>query len=170
MQVREFVSIIEEYNPDYSREAIREEINYVQREVFASRLNFNKAYDPVTGGDIQITPTQVEHVIADAQSIDRVYSSDYSYPMNLHIFGNTIIFKESDLNTPYYVSYYKAPTEYTSESQTLFIPDQFISILEDGVNARIQFKQHGQLDVWTNWKKYELPNLRRKLNKNYKWQ
>jgi len=169
MLVSELISIIEEYVPGYSRTAIMAEIDYVQREVFASRLNYNRAVDPLTGHDPIITPTQIKTKIADAQQIDAVYTGCISSPSARMIQGDTITFFPEDIGTAFYVRYFVKPTEYTAETIELFIPDQFVSVLEDGVVARIQYKQHGQLQPWVEWKKYQMPALRRKLNANYKW-
>lgn len=167
MLVKELVTILEEVNPDYSRQALLDEIDYVVREVFSSRLNYNRAVDSATGLDPIITPSSSPHTISNCSGISKVYKNDFDFT-EYKIVGNQIYFKPEQLGSDYYVTYFKR-TDILSESQTLPIPDELVSTLEDGVSARIQVKQHGQQQVWREWKKYDLPNLRRKLNNNYKW-
>ena len=169
MLARELVSILEENNPDYSRVALLQEIEYVQREVLSSPNMLTKAVDTSTGLDPVITPTTEEWTIPNASTISRVYESDYSLPKNVVIQGNTIYFQTGDLNRDYYVRYYKAMPRLTSESMELTIPDDVISYLEDGVEARLSSKEHGSKEEWRYWRKRELPQLRSRLNNSYKW-
>lgn len=169
MLIRELVSILQEYTPDYSRQSLVDIINYVQREVFASRLDYNRAVDPLTGLDYEIEVVALVHTIADAQAIGFLYTNDETIWTERRVVGNTIYFQDGDIGSKFYVRYYLKRPTYTVETQTLVIPDELVSMFEDGCVARMQFKQHGLIDPWIMWKKTELSNLRRMLNNNYRW-
>ena len=169
MLAKELITILEENNSDYSRQTLLQEIEYVQRIIFRAANMVSLVVDPLTGLDPKITPVDLVHVIDDAQKIDRVYKSCYDIPFNLTIEGNTIYFQENMVGKEYFVRYYKKPPKLTSESMELMVPDQYIDVLEDGVELRLESKEHGSKDNWRYWKKNDLPRLQRNLNNNYRW-
>lgn len=169
MQAKELVTILEENNPDYSRQALLDEINFVQRIIFGSANMLTLVTDDTTGDDPKITPASAEHVISDAMRIDRVYKKYYNIPMDVRIQGDTIYFDETHVGQEYYVRYYKKLTELTSEQMELMVPDEHVDVLEQGVELRIASKEHGSYDDWDFWKSRKMPKLKRKLNNNYKW-
>ncbi len=169
MLAKELVSILEETNPDYSRQVLLQEINFIQRLILGTANSLNKAIDPTTGVDPQITPATAEHVVTDALRIDRIYSSDYNVPLKVNIQGDTIYFDENCVGQTYYIRYYKKATELTSEMIELTIPDEYIDDLEEGVLERLAAQEHGSRDGFRYWKKMVMPRVQRKLNNGYKW-
>ncbi len=169
MLAKELVSILEETNPDYSRQSLLQEINFIQRLILGTANSLNKAIDPTTGKDLQITPATAEHVVTDALRIDRVYSSDYNIPLKVNIQGNTIYFSENNVGQSYYIRYYKKTAELTSEMIELTIPDEHIDDLEEGVLERLASQEHGSREGFRYWKKMIMPRVQRRLNSGYKW-
>jgi len=168
MLAQELVSILEENNRDYSRQTLLQEINYVQRLIFGSTNLYTIATDPATGLDPKLTPDAQEYTIEDAMRIDRVYSTAFELPLDVRIVDNTVFFPSELVGQEFYFRYYKKPQELTSELIELLVPDQYIDVLEDGVEERLSSKEHGSKDGWRQWKRYDLPKLRRKLNINYR--
>lgn len=169
MLAKELISILEENNPDYSRQSLLQEINYVQKIVFGAANMYTVATDPSTGRDPKIVPDQTEYVISDAFRIDRIYKENYSIPLNVRIVDDTIYFAPEMVGQEYSVRYHKRINELTSESMELTIPDEYVHYLEDGIEERLSSKEHGSKDGWRYWLKREMPTLRRKLNNNYRW-
>jgi len=169
MLAKELVTILEENNPDYSRQTLLQEINYIQRMIFGSANQLTLATDPVTSKDPKITPSSAEHTIEGAQRIDRVYKSNFSLPLQVRIQGDTIYFDPNHVGQEYFVRYYKRPQELTSELMELSVPDEYIDVLEDGVEERLSSKEHGSKEGFRYWKLREMPKLQRKLNNNYRW-
>ena len=169
MLARELVTILEETNPDYSRQSLLDEINFVQRMILGSANMYSISTDSATGKDPKITPDAEEYVIPDAMRIDRVYKYNFSLPEQVRIVDDTIFFRPEQVGQEYYVRYYKTMPPLTSESQELVIPDQYVDILETGVQERLSYKEHGSQEGWNFWKRRSMPRLQRKLNNNYKW-
>ncbi len=169
MLAKELVSILEENNPDYSRQALLDEINFIQRLIFGTANQLNLVTDPATGEDMKITPSATEHVISDALRIDRVYKGNYYNLTDVRIAGDTIYFDPNHVGQEFYVRYYAKMTELTSELMELRVPDEHIDVLEDGVEARLASKEHGSKEEFRYWKSREVPKLRRRLNNNFKW-
>jgi hypothetical protein len=169
MQAKELVTILEENNPDYGRQTLLNEINYIQRLIFGSANKLNLATDPTTNKDPKITPTDAITTIADAQRIDRVYKENFNLPHRVRIQGNVIHFDPNDLGQEYYVRYYERLPELTSELMELSVPEEYIDVLEDGVELRLSSKEHGSKEEFRYWKLRDLPKLQRKLNNDYRW-
>lgn len=169
MLAKELVTILEENNPDYSRQTLLNEINYVQRMIFGAANMYTMVTDPTTGLDPKITPTTTEYVISDALRIDRVYKYNFSLPEPVRIVGDTVYFQESRLGQEYSVRYYSKLQELTSETMELSVPDEYIDVLEDGVELRLSSKEHGSKSDFKMWKRDDMARLQRKLNNNYRW-
>ncbi len=169
MLAKELVTILEENNPDYSRQTLLNEINYVQRTIFGAANMYTMATDSATGLDPKITPTTTEYVISDALRIDRVYKYNFSLPEPVRIVGDTVYFQESRLGQDYFIRYYTKLQELTSETMEISVPDEYIDVLEDGVEERLSSKEHGSKEGWRAWKRYDMAKLQRKLNNNYRW-
>ena len=169
MLAKELVTILEENNPDYSRQELLQEINYVQRTIFGAANMYTLVVDDATGQDPIITPTSTEYIIPDALRIDRVYQTAFAVASPAKIIGNTIYFTPQQVGQQFYVRWYRKPTPLTSELIPLLVPDEYIDVLEDGVENRLESKEHGSKDNWRYWKKKELPVLQRHLNNNSRW-
>ncbi len=169
MEASYLVSILSEYMPDYSRATLLAEIDYVHKLALNGANMFTRVTDPLTGSDPFLLITAEVFTIADAQKIDRVYSSDPENPHRVIISDNTIYFNPSDVGQSFYVRYYKKPADLEVETDPLLIPEDTIDILEDGVRARMAIKEHGSSEEWILWRKRSLPTLKRRLNYNYRW-
>lgn len=176
MEARELVSILERQNPDISRQDLIDEINYVHRIMMSGRGLYTRVLDSTTGDDPKITPTTIAWDLTtdgtpdtDANWIDRVYVSQYECPLDVLIYRNTITFKDEHVGNTYYVRYYKTADAIENESDVLDVPDEYVDILEDGVNARIERIEHGSSDAWNFWKQTDLKKFKWAINKQYKW-
>jgi hypothetical protein len=137
---------------------------------------YNRAFDSTTGEDPKITPTKVDWdltvdgtIDADANWIDKVYATHYECPLDVTIYKTGIVFNENQLNTEYYVRYYKKPTELLDESKELQVPDEYVDVLEEGVNAYIEYSEHGDRQNYLLWKRTELKQFKWAMNKQYRW-
>ena len=169
MQAKDLVSILQEYMPDYSRQTLLSEIDYVHKLALGNANAMTKVTDPTTGCDPLLHIVTEVTVIADAQKIDRVYTSNFDVPISVRISGNTIYFKPDQIDSDYYVRYYKKPANIEVESAYLMIPDDVIDLFEDGVRTRMAVKEHGNSDEWILWRRMSLPKIQRRLNYNYRW-
>jgi hypothetical protein len=169
MQAKDLVSILQEYMPDYSRQTLLSEIDYVHKLALGNANAMTKVTDPNTGCDPLLHIATEVTVVADAQKIDRVYKSDYYNSLSVRIVGNTIYFPPEYVGSDYYVRYYRKPWSIETEQSDILIPDDIIDMFEDGVRSRMALKEHGNSDEWTLWRRMVLPKIQRRLNYNYRW-
>lgn len=64
----------------------------------------------------------------------------------------------------YFLEAYKAPTELTTESVSLTLPDNYHIDLMDAVSARIYKRTHGNMQSWRDFVENVLPKIRDGLN------
>jgi hypothetical protein len=178
MLAKELVTIIEEYNPDWTRQGILNEIEYIQRMMYAHPTMLSRAFSEDATGvtDPQFTvDVNNQVVLEDADGkplcfrIEKVYQSDPTCPLDTKNQGNVIRFVDSLVGTNVRVRYYKQSTTDMAEGMALLVPDQFIDILEAGVTERLAFKEHRDRQPFQMWKKRELPAFWASVNKDFRF-
>ena len=177
MLAKELISIIQEYNPSWSRQAIQNDIEYVQRIMYEHTTMWSRAYT-IDGKDPEFTVSDDNTIIIpDAFRIEAVYRSVYTHQMETVFKGNTVYFIGSfaeigvpeEEKTKYKVRYYKKAEPLTSEKQELLIPSEYIDVLEKGVVARMAFKQHGSTEEFNIWKLRDLPKFWGHANQDFRF-
>jgi len=172
MLARELVTIIEEYNSDWSRQSILSEIEYIQRMMYAHPTMLSRAYSDEADGvkDPQFTvDVNNEVVISDAFRIEKVYTSDPTCPLDAKLQNGTVRFKDTLVGSLVRVRYYKKSATDIVEGMELLVPDQFIDILEAGVTERLAFKEHRDRQPFQMWKKRELPAFWAAVNHDFRY-
>lgn len=170
MLAGELITLLGVSDPDWSRERLREFVNYVHRIMMSHPTAYNRVLDGTTGSDPKITPTQIVTAISGASWIDIVYEGeDCSCPVDVVIHRGTITFKEEQLNQEYSVRYYGAPTEILTENTELDVPDEYIHYLESGVEAYIEKKESKNPMNWEKWLSNKLVKFQYRINRQYKF-
>jgi hypothetical protein len=170
MKVREVVSMLVRSNSDISRVDMIELVNRIHSTMFAKRTLYNRAFSSVTGGDPKIEIVGTETVVEDAETIDRVYSHDYSCPVKgITVVGNTVYSTNQHVGKEYNIRYYLKTPELLSEEDDILVPEEDIDILMLGVNAWLEFVEHGSNESYTFWKERTLKPWQWKLDRQYKW-
>ena len=171
MKAKELITIIEEYHPDWTRQGILNEIQYIQRMMYDHPTMLSRAYSTEADGtkDPQFTvDVNNEVIISDAFRIDKVYKSDPTCPLDVKLQGNIVRFVDTLVGSTVRVRYYKKSV-LTGEQNELLVPDQYIDILEAGVTERIAFKEHGDRQNFQLWKKRELTEFWSKVNRDFRF-
>jgi hypothetical protein len=186
MQAKELVTIIEEYNPDWSRQAILNEIEYVQRIMYNHPTMLSRAYSNETEGVTDPLFTVDENnevVVSDAFRVEKAYYDDPNCPIEIKTQNNIVRFKDNlayipdpvdpILNPPVKevkvrIRYYKTAL-LTGELMDLLIPDQYIDMLEAGVTERLAFKEHGDRQGFVAWRRRELPSFWAGANRDFRF-
>lgn len=169
MKAKELVDILQQYNPDWTRQALLDVIGYVQRIMVNHPTVFSRAVDS-EGEDPEFNEVDLVGntlTIDDAFQIEKVYR-DGECPLNVLIQYNTVSFTTPLPSFPIRVRYYTEATELTSEQILLTVPDTFIDLLESGCIARIEQMENGTVDSFRVWKKMELRRYWAEANRNFK--
>ena len=144
MQVKKLVNILQRYNPDWTRQALIDVIEYVQRIMVNHPTTFSRAVDS-DGKDPEYEVTDLVGntlTISDAFKIEKVYKEGGA-PLDALIQYNVVTFPTPLPSFPVRVQYYKSALEDLVESDTLDVPDTFIDLLEAGCIARIEQMENG---------------------------
>jgi hypothetical protein len=172
MKAKLLVTIIEEYNSDWSRQSILNEIEYIQTMMYNHPTMLSRAYSTDVDGvkDPQFTvDVNNEVIVADASRIELVYESDPTCPIKAQIQFQTIRFKDSFVGRDVRVRCYKqAPTSIV-EGMELLIPDQHIPTLEAGVVERLAYKEHRDRQPFLAWERRELPRYWARANRDFRF-
>jgi hypothetical protein len=186
MKAKELVTIIGEYNPDWSRQALLNEIEYIQRMMYNHPTMLSRAYSTEAEGvtdPLFIVDENNEVIIPDSFRVEKSYKSDPNYPLSVKLQNNVVRFVDNfafipdpvdPINNPpikevkVRIRYYKKAL-LTSETMDLLIPDQYISTLEAGVTERLAFKEHGSRQDFLSWQKRELPPFWAAVNKDFRF-
>jgi len=171
MLAKELVTIIQEYNPDWSRQGLLNEIEYIQRMMFDHPTMLSRAYSDEIDGvkdPLFTVDANNEVVVDDCFRIEKVYTSDPTCPLKVKLQNNVIRFADSLVATEVRVRYYKKSI-LTGEPMELLVPDQYIDILEAGVVERIAYKEHRDREPFKLWKKRELTAFWAAVNSDFRF-
>jgi hypothetical protein len=172
MLAKELVTIIYEYNPDWSRQALLNEIQYIQRMMYDHPTMLSRAYSDEIDGVKDpsfIVDENNKVIVDDCFRIEKAYISDPTCTLKVKIQNNVIRFEDSLVATTVRVRYYKKSPTYLVEGMTLLVPDQQIDILEAGVVERLAYKEHRDREPFKAWKRRELPKFWASANKDFRF-
>ena len=167
MKAKELVDILQRYNPDWTRSALWNIIDYVQRIMVEHPTQFSRVIG-TDGGDPEFEETDLVDgvlTIADAFHIEKVYREG-ECPLDVTIQYNAITFPDTLPSFPIRVQYYKTSTRVLSDNIELDVPRSYQHLLELGCIARIEMQENGSPDAWRVWEQRELRRYWYEANKN----
>jgi hypothetical protein len=170
MQAKKLVNILQRYNPDWTRQALLDVIDYVQRIMVNHPTTFSRAVS-TDGEDPEFELSDLVGntlTIDDAFRIEKVYK-DGQCPLDVLIQYNVVTFPTPLPSFPVRVQYYIGSSELTSELIELNVPDTFIDLLEAGCIARIEQMENGTPDSFRVWKQRELRRYWAEANRNFRY-
>lgn len=195
MNTRSLITKIQRNAPDWSRTEILDIVNDVNRIMMSHELMINLVTDTSTGRDPVLTTSdgtysyeisQANGFPADGLYIVDIYKdvqadpdygiyqrsrnyNDIRFVRGASSVNAKIIFGFNPGVNDYSVRYYKQPTEITSESISLDVPDEWHELVREGVIAQIQDMEHGKSDAWKRFQEGELPKYWNDMNKDIKY-
>lgn len=193
MQTSALITLIQKKAPKWSVENIREILNEIQNIMLMSKpLAMMRVKDSTTGEDYKFTASTstyeytVNTFLAtaaggsfpyDAAFVHAVYTSDPNDPDDgVTIIPATpssaakIIFDDSP-SGDHYVWYYRKPTQITSTSVQLTVPQQYhLSVVHEGVVGMIEQFDNGESRRWEKFEQVLLPRFWYGVNTQGTWQ
>lgn len=182
MLLRSLISLTEKDAPNWSRDNIREIYNEVQKIILTQKpVAAMRMFDSTTGKDPKITTTAGTYsydVDTDAGFSDNawkiiaVYKTSIddptdvlTYPASKNISAK-FIFKSDPGAQDYYIRAFKLPTEVSSESVQLVIPESYhISHVREGVVGMIEKMDSGRSERWEKFIEVQVPEILAQMNK-----
>lgn len=175
------ITLVQKQYPDVSRVIILELMNEIQKMIYTQNaVSSMKMISSTTGIDPVLTTvagtysydiattTGFEH---NAWRITDVYTSDISEPEDVTLFDATpseaakVIFKENPGTGNYYIRAYKFPTDVSSESIQLTVPNAYhLSHIFEGICGFIEKLRSGKSERYDIFMKSLLPEVVKKLS------
>lgn len=184
MLVSTLVTFLKKQYPDYSSQNLLDIINEVHRICLTTKpvgqMRLYEANSTNGTGDVSLTTVVdtysydidvVNGFSSDVWRITDVYETSIDTPADVICYDAQngvpakVVFKTNPNGATYRLRCYKIPTEITSTSIQLQIPEsRVLSDFYEGVCALIQLFTNGNSDRWMIWQKNSIPKILSDMN------
>ena len=184
MLTSSLVNLLKKQFPDYSNQNLLDIINEVHRICLTTKpvgqMRLYEATSTNGTGDISLVTVAdtYEYEIdtangfsSDVWRVTDVYDTVISEPADVICYDAQknvpakVVFKSNPSGTTYYLRCYKMPTEITSPSIQLQIPESRVfSDFYEGVCSFIQLLTNGSPDRWIMWQRVSIPKILSDMN------
>lgn len=181
MLTSSIITLAQQRYPDVSRVMFLEYLNQIQKMIYAQNaVSSMRLYSTTTGKDPVLTTVDgtYEYIITSLTGtsylpwrINVVYLETIDKPTDVMVIDAPpsgyckVIFRDNPGTQNYFIRGYKMPTELTSESMQLTVPDSYhLTHVFEGLCGIIENARNGKSEKWEVFTKILMPDLTKKLS------